>query len=164
MNRDYNPFANIDLHYPVAYRDDVTRFTTTQGGDGDTSAESSPFVRVVDLWAAAVAIGAEMEVFVTQDDKKSMHRFITGAILQGDLTRIEFLQLVAIGHTGDPYVVKEPRKVIEIAECYAAGGLPILIEWMSGGIQTPMVGLTKQLIKFLNETASAPSEVGQPAG
>jgi hypothetical protein len=60
MNRDYNPFANLDLHIPVAYRDEVKRFTTTQGGDGDTSVESSPFVRYVDLWAAAVAVGAQM--------------------------------------------------------------------------------------------------------
>jgi hypothetical protein len=162
MNRDYNPFANLDLHYPVAFRDEVTRFTTTQGGDGDTSAESSPFVRAVDLWAAAVAIGAEMEVFVSQDDKKSKHRFITGAVLQGDLTRIEFLQLVAIGHTGDPNVVKDPRKVIEIAEAYAAGGLPVLLEWMDAGIQTPIVSLTKQLIRFLNESSPQPTDPAQP--
>jgi len=153
MNRDYNPFANLDLHIPAAYREEVKRFTTTQGGDGDTSVEWSPFVRYVDLWAAAVAVGAEMGVYVTLDDKDSKHRFIQGSVLQGDLTRIEFLQLLAIGHTGDPYVVKDSRKVIEIAEAYAAGGLPVLMEWMSGGVQTPMVGLTKQLIRFLNDLA-----------
>ena len=153
MNRDYNPFANLDLHIPVAYREEVKRFTTTQGGDGDTSVESSPFVRYVDLWAAAVAVGAEMGAYVTLDDKDSKHRFIQGSVLQGDLTRIEFLQLLAIGHTGDPYVVKDSRKVIEIAEAYAAGGLPVLMEWMSGGVQSPMLGLTKQLIRYLNELA-----------
>lgn len=158
MNRDYNPFANIDLHYPVAYREEVTRYTTSQGGDGDTSAESSPFVRVVDLWAAAVAIGAQMDAYVTQDDKKSKHRFITGSVLQGDLSRIEFIQLIAIGHTGDPYVVKDSKKVIEIAEAFAAGGLPVLIDWMSKGLQTPIVGLTKQLIRFLNEPSDVPAQ------
>ncbi len=94
-----------------------------------------------------------MGAFVSIDDKDARHRFIQGSVLQGDLTRIEFLQLLAIGHSGDPYVVKDSRKVIEIAEAYAAGGLPILMEWLEGGVQTPMVSLTKNLIKFLNEAA-----------
>ncbi|HMS12468.1 MAG TPA: hypothetical protein PKD80_05160 [Microthrixaceae bacterium] len=153
MNRDYNPFANLDLHFPKAYWEDVKRYTTTQGGDGDTSVESSPFKRYVDLWAAAIAVGAQVGAFVSIDDKDARHRFIQGSVLQGDLTRIEFLQLLAIGHSGDPYVVKDSRKVIEIAEAYAAGGLPILMEWLEGGVQTPMVSLTKNLIKFLNEAA-----------
>ena len=151
MNRDYNPFANLDLHIPVAFRDHVKRYTTTQGGDGDTSMESTPFKRYVDLWAAAVAVGAQEGVFLSIDDKDSRHRFIQGSVLQGDLARIEFLQLLAIGHTGDPYVVKDSRKVVEIADAYAAGGLPILVKWLEDGIQTPMVSLTKNLIRFLDE-------------
>lgn len=43
--------------------------------------------------------------------------------------------------------------MIEIAEAYAAGGLPILLEWLEGGVQTPMVSLTKNLIRYLNEAA-----------
>lgn len=157
MNRDYNPFANLDLHIPAVYREDVKRYTTTQGGDGDTSVESSPFMRYVDLWAAAVAVGAQEGAYVSLDEKDAKHRFIQGSVLQGDLARIEFLQLLAIGHTGEPYVVKDSRKVVEIAEAYAAGGLPILMEWLDGGVQSPMTSLTKQLIRFLNE-ASPPSE------
>jgi hypothetical protein len=153
MNRDYNPFANLDLHIPVAYREDVKRYTTTQGGDGDTSVESTPFRRYVDLWAAAVAIGAQEGAYVSIDEKDARHRFIQGSVLQGDLARIEFLQLLAIGHSGDPYVVKDSRKVIEIADSYAAGGMPILIEWLEDGIQTPIVSLTKNLIRFLKEAA-----------
>ncbi|MCB1002901.1 MAG: hypothetical protein KDB35_01825 [Acidimicrobiales bacterium] len=151
MNRDYNPFANLDLHFPKAYWEDVKRYTTTQGGDGDTSVESSPFKRYVDLWAAAIAVGAQEGAYVWIADKDAKHRFIQGSVLQGDLTRIEFLQLLAIGHSEDPYVVKDSRKVIEIAEAYAAGGLPILMEWLEGGVQSPMVSLTKNLIRFLND-------------
>jgi hypothetical protein len=153
MNRDYNPFANLDLHIPAVYRDEVKRYTTTQGGDGDTSVESSPFMRYVDLWAAAVAVGAQAGAYVSLEDMDAKHRFIQGSVLQGDLARIEFLQLLAIGHTGDPYVVKDSKKVLEIAEAFAAGGLPILLEWLDGGVQTPMVSLTKQLIRFLNESS-----------
>ncbi len=157
MNRDYNPFANLDLHIPSVYRDEVKRYTTTQGGDGDTSVESSPFMRYVDLWAAAVAVGAQVGAHVSLGERDAKHRFIQGSVLQGDLTRIEFLQLLAIGYTRDPYVVKNSRKVIEIAEAYAAGGLPILMEWLDGGVQTPMASLTKQLIRFLNESSPPPT-------
>lgn len=146
LTRDYNPFGNLDLHIPTAYRDDVKRYTTTQGGDGDTSEESAPFVRYVDLWAAAVAVGAEERAHVSNIDQ---HRFIQGSVLQGDLVRIEFLQLIAIAHTEDPYVVMDARKVIDIADGYAAGGLPILMDWLDGGVQTPMVSVTKNIIRFL---------------
>lgn len=153
MNRDYNPFANLDLHIPMAYRDDVRRYTTSQGGDGDPSLEAAPFVRYVDLWAAAIAVGAQEGAFVSVGEK---HRFHTGQVLQGDLARIEFLQLLAIGHTKDPYVVKDSRLVLDIAESYAAGGLPILMEWLEPGASTPMVSLTKNMIKFLSEPAPTP--------
>jgi hypothetical protein len=152
MNRDYNPFANLDLHIPAAYREDVKRYTTTQGGDGNTSIESTPFIRYVDLWAAAAAVGAQVGAYITLDDKDAKHRFIQGSVLQGDLDRIEFLLLLAISHTADPFIVKDPRQVLNIAESYAAGGLPIVLEWLDGGgVQAPMVSLTKQLMKFMGE-------------
>lgn len=148
LTRDYNPFGNLDLHIPTAYRDEVKRYTTTQGGYGDTSEESAPFVRYVDLWAAAVAVGAEEQAYVSGTEQ---HRFIQGSVLQGDLVRIELLQLIAIAHTEDPYVVTDARRVIEIADAYAAGGLPILMDWLGGGVQTPMVSVTKNVIRFLTE-------------
>lgn len=148
LTRDYNPFGNLDLHIPAAYRDEVRRYTTTQGGDGDTSVGSAPFLRYVDLWAAAVAIGAEEEVYVSGTEQ---HRFIQGSVLQGDLIRIELLQLIAIAHTEDPYVVSDPRRVIDIADAYAAGGIPILMDWLQGGAQTPMVSVTKQVIRYLSD-------------
>jgi hypothetical protein len=150
LTRDYNPFANLDLHIPTAYRDDVKRYTTTQGGDGDTSEESAPFIRMVDLWSSAVSVGAEERAFVSVSSTEQ-HRFIQGSVLQGDLVRIEFLQLIAIAHTEDPYVVADSRKVIEIVDAYAAGGLPILMDWLDGGVQTPMVSVTKNVIRFLSE-------------
>ncbi len=150
LTRDYNPFANLDLHIPVAYWEDVKQYTTTQGGAGDTSEQSSPFLRYVDLWAAAIAIGAEEGAYVSVSGAEQ-HRFHTGQVLQGDLVRIEFLQLVAIAHSKDPFVVTQPSKVIEIADAYAAGGLPILIEWLGGGVQTPMVSVTKKMIHYLAE-------------
>lgn len=162
MNRDYNPFSNLDLHIPVVFREEVKRYTTTQGGDGSTSVESSPFIRYVDLWAAAVAIGAQEGAYVSIEEKDEKHRFIQGSVLQGDLARIEFLQLLAIGHTEDPYVVKDSRRVLEIADAFAAGGMPILMEWLEGGAQTPMVSLTKQMVRFLDDISSGKDEVPAP--
>ena len=146
--RDYNPFANVDLHIPKALHEEVTRYTTSQSGSGGSSEESSPFNRYVDLWSAAVAVGAEEDIYVSDTEQ---HRFIQGSVLQGDLVRIEFIQLIAIARTQDAQIVTEPRRVIDIADAYAAGGLPILLDWLDGGVQTPMMSLTKKLIGYLED-------------
>lgn len=108
---DYNPFANLDLHIPVAFRGDVTRYTTSQNGGGDTSEDSTPFVRYVDLWALAVAIGAEENAYVSGVEQ---HRFILGSVPQGDLVRIEFLQLIAIAHSRTPTSSRIPVRSLRL--------------------------------------------------
>ena len=148
--RDYNPFTNIDLHIPSAFYDDVKRYTTTPSKTGKGSKELTPYNRYVDLWIAAVAIGAQLNLFTTDMEQ---HTFIRGAVLKGEHERIEFLQLVAISRTKDPKIVSEPLRVIEIADAYAAGGLPMLLEWLDGGIKTPMMSLTSNMIDFLEDVA-----------
>lgn len=148
--RERNPFTNIHLHIPSAFQDDVKRYTTTQSKTGRDSKESTPYNRYVDLWMAAVAIGAQQNLFTTDMEQ---HNFIQGSVLKGEHERIEFLQLVAISRTGDPKIVTKPQSVIEIADAYAAGGLPTLLEWLDGGIKTPMMGLTSKMIEFLEDVA-----------
>lgn len=148
LMRDYNPFANLDLHIPAAYRDALTQYTTSQGGKGDTSPETTPFNRYVDMWFTAIAIGAEQGLFLSREER---HRFVTGAVLQGDLIRIEFLQMLAIAHTDDPFVVSHPRQVVEIADGYAAGGIPVLVDWLEDSGRTPLMAITRGLSRFMDQ-------------
>ncbi len=146
-SRDYNPFSNIDLHVPLACLESVRRYAVSQSGEGDSSVGILPFRRYVDLWTLAIAIGAAEKNFVNLLSS-DQHRFIQGSVLQGDVSRIEFLQLIAIAHTEDPYVISDPRKVIEIADGYAAGGIEIVLDWLNSATVTPIQSLTKNLIAF----------------
>ena len=152
LMRDFNPFANVDLHVPKAYRDALSRYTTSQGGKGDTSPDTTPFHRYVDMWFMALAVGAEKSLYISEFDR---HRFMTGAVLQGDIARIEFLQMVAIRHEDDPFVVSKPRQVVDIADGYAAGGMPVVIDWLEDHSRTPLMSLTRNVTQFLDATTSS---------
>jgi len=86
-----NPFQNLELRIPEAYRDEVDRFCQTQPGGGTRPPpDDSPFERQIDIWFLAVCIGA-------RKGKRTQlirpHRFITGELLSRDPYRIESLEL-----------------------------------------------------------------------
>lgn len=153
LSRDFNPFANIELNIPKAYAEEVKRFS--RAGDAETRGDPGavPFNRMVDLWFLAVCVGAAEDAFMSLP-KGSTHKFHTGQVLQGDILRIEFLLLNAIAHTGDPYIVNDPKQVIAIAEGCVAGGLPYLIDMLSVGHSSPALNLTRAISAKLQDQLS----------
>ena len=151
INRDYNPFANQDIHVSRAFQEDMRRFSRTQGADdpGKQNLEEIPFNRYIDFWVLGAAMGATAGVYVPLE-MSDRHRFITGQVLQNDLERIELLMLLAISHENDPFVVAEPRKVLDIAEGYASGGMPILLEMLQDGYLSSLQNMTRGLIRKLS--------------
>lgn len=149
--QDFNPFANQAIHVPNAYHQDLRNYSSTFSAEEDRSAshEEIPFDRYIDFWLLAAALGASENHYMPIEprDKK---RFIDGSVLQRDLPAIEFLLLLAISHEKDPFVVDEPRKVLNIAEGYAATGIPLIIDMMATGHLTPQQNLTRCLIKRLS--------------
>ena len=125
ISQDFNPFANQAIHIPKAYHEDLNLHSTTFGSSegGSKDIEEAPFKRYVDFWLLAAAVGASHDHFMTVDPSER-HEFITGVVLQRDLAAIEFLFLLAIAHTADPFVVQHPRQVLDIAEGYAAARDP----------------------------------------
>jgi len=150
IRRDYNPFANIDIHLPNAYWQDVRRFSRTGGADepGKGDPAEIPFNRYIDFWTLAACVGIGQNSFVSLEQGEK-HRFITGSVLQGDLQRIELLMLLSIAHTGDPFIVNQPRKIVEIAEGYAAGGFPTILEMLREGHLPAAQNLTRSLLRKL---------------
>lgn len=149
LNRDFNPFANLELRVPESLHGDLRAVSRTQSdGLGKDTPEDTPFNRYVDAWTLAMAVGV-FEAAYTPVEGLKRRDFILGSVLQGDLQRIELLMLVAIAHSADPFVVGDPRKVLDIAEGYAAGGLPLLIEMSQTGHLSPLRNLTRELVKRL---------------
>lgn len=151
LARDFNPFATLSIHVPKAYREELNLYSTTFAStDGRRkSHEDAPFNRYIDFWLLAAAAGAA-EGHFRPVDTADRHDFITGVVFQRDLAAIEFLLLLAIGHTEDPFIVANPRKVIDIAEGYAAGGIPLVKDMMETGHLPSLHNLARGLVKLLS--------------
>ena len=128
-----NPFVNIQLRIPDMYRAEVQQYTATfRDESGNPSPpDYAPFRRYVDLWWLAMCLGIQEESSVKA---AKWHNFVTGAVLNEDHWRIRQLQLIAIGATEDPYTALDPGEIIRIANEFAAGGLPILLDKITGPV------------------------------
>lgn len=146
LNQDYNPFANAEVRMVQSEIETLRRLSRTQGADdsGKRTLEDVPFDRYIDVWLAAMALGVAHQAF-TPVSSLDRHRFIMGSVFQRDLESIELLLLVAIAETKDPSVVDDARRVLDIAEGYATGGLPFLVEMVNQGNLT----LTRNLARSL---------------
>ena len=153
--QDFNPFANQAVHVPNAYHEDLRHYSSTfnTGEDRASGREETPFDRYIDFWLLAAALGAS-EGRYTPIEPGDRKRFIGGSVFQRDLPAIEFLLLLAISHAEDPFIVNEPRKVLDIAEGYATTGIPMIKDMMNTGHLTPQQNLTRRLIK---RTSPAPA-------
>ncbi len=143
----YNPFQNLELRVPEAYRFDVDRFCQTQpAGGARPSPDHSPFERQVDFWFLAICLGARKG---KRTPLQQPHKFATGEILSRDPYRIELLELLAISFLRDPWAIEEPRKVIDLANELAATGIPELVTMLTDGNAQPIWNLTDQMIELL---------------
>jgi hypothetical protein len=122
-----NPYVNLDLKIPKQYLEDFQKYTSTFKSEQGTTKDidRSPFNRYVDFWWAAVGVGV-CEGRTSDIDKP--HTFVTGAVLNQDPWRIIHLELLAIAHTCSTEVLGRPGEVIEIANGYAATGIPVLVD------------------------------------
>jgi len=145
VDRYYNPFQTADLRIPESFRDDVSRYCQGPTQEGrKTGLGEAPFPRMVDMWFLALCIGA-------REGKKEdlshvkMHKFMDGTVLSSDPWRIDAIMLLAISLTEDPAIVAEPGKIIHLANEYAAGGLPDVIDMLKEGDADPIYNLSDNL-------------------
>jgi len=145
-----NPFQNLELRIPEAYREEVGRFCQTQPEGGTKPPpDDSPFERQIDIWFLAVCIGA-------RKGKRTQiirpHRFITGELLSRDPYRIESLELLAVSYTDDPWILERPSEIMDLANELAATGLVEIIDMLKGGSAKPIWNLTDNLTELLPAT------------
>lgn len=122
-----NPYANLELKIPGRYAEDVEKYTSRfRPEDGSPKdIDRTPFDLYVDLWWAAIGAGVAEGRVSAPDD---LRKFVTGVVLNQTPWRITHLELLAIAHTGSADVIGRPGEVIEIANGYAATGVPILVD------------------------------------
>lgn len=146
-----NPFANIELKIPKALQEDANRFAGMRRNEaGETrDIDKVPFRRIVDLWWAALCLGVQ-EGRQTEADG---HKFNTGVVFNDDPWRIRHLQALAIGISGDPGILKDPGKIIAMANGFVATGVPILCEHMANPSKQPIWLATELLIDRIEDNS-----------
>jgi len=124
---------NQDLRIPLSEYEEVKRFTMTRTGEeGAKNPDQCPFRRYIDIWWAALCIGAQ-ENKRTALPPPEWHTFIrAGEVLPSNPWRIFQLQLLGLGFTGSTEILRRPNELITLANELAATGLPLLIEDMVG--------------------------------
>jgi hypothetical protein len=145
-----NPYANLDLRIPEREWEAVRRFTTTFRPEDGSPADidRSPFDRYVDLWWAAFVIGVREE---RRSKPSEWHSFTPAVVFNQDPWRIRQLELVALAETQGTEVLDDPGQVIAIANEYAATGIGILVDQMTG--QTEPIWAVTNFLRSLGEQA-----------
>ena len=148
---DYNPFATTDLVASVGLHGFISRYSKSQGGDasGVGSVSIAPFNRMVDGWLLAAAVAVAKDVPIVEAGKIPGDKFVTGVVFQKDIDTIEFIMLLSIALSCDPYIVDDPKRMIgQIRQC-AEAGYPFLEEMLRDGNQPDLPSLVKGIIKML---------------
>lgn len=120
----YNPFAPESLTLPEAVDEQVNRLV--RQGVKNAKALDRPFVRKVDVWILAISMAVATDLPAVEGVKG--RRFADGSVLQRNPQIISLLELLAIGKTGDPQIVVEPKRVIDIANGLAAAGVDAVLD------------------------------------
>ena len=144
-DRYYNPFQTAELRIPESLREDVSRYCQGPTQEGrKTGLGHAPFPRMVDMWFLALCLGAKNRKKEDLSGVK-MHKFMDGTVLGSDPWRIDALMLLAITLTGDTTIVAEPARIINLANEYAAGGLPDVIDMLKDGDADAIYNLSDNL-------------------
>ena len=144
-DRYYNPFQTAELRIPESLREDVSRYCQGPTQEGrKTGLGQAPFPRMVDMWFLALCLGAKNRKREDLGGVK-MHKFMDGTVLGSDPWRIDALMLLAITLTGDTTIVAEPARIINLANEYAAGGLPDVIDMLKDGDADAIYNLSDNL-------------------
>jgi hypothetical protein len=143
-----NPYANLQLRIPEHEWEAVRRFTTTfRPEDGsEPNIDQSPFNRYVDLWWAALIVGVREG---RRSKPAEWHDFTPAVVFNQDPWRIRQLELLALADAGDTDVLDDPGQIISMANEYAATGIGILIDQMTG--QTEPIWAVTSLFRSMAE-------------
>lgn len=142
----YNPFQNFELGVGKEYKDVIDRYCQTQPGGGKKpSPEDSPFSRQIDLWFFSFCIGIKHEKTKKIDN---FEKIITGEILSRDPSRIQMIETSIISYTSDPYIIKNPREVINLTNEFANYGIKKTIDMLESGHSKPIWNLTDSIMEL----------------
>ena len=144
-----NPFSKEVLKFPNIYKESLKKFVQTSNQiRSPVDYLSYPFKRQLDFWSLALSLGFKFQSF---DEDSSLDRFVDAGMVLGGENRLNCLIFsIAISKVKDPYIVKETSKCIDIANKYAAGGTPLLLEWLENGNPDQTGYVAEKIIEIID--------------
>lgn len=140
----YNPFQNFELGVSKEYKEIIDRYCQTQPGGGKKPSPSdSPFTRQIDMWFFSFCIGIRHG---KSENINNFEKIITGEILSRDPIRIHLIEIAIISYSNNPYIIKDPKEVINLTNKFANYGLKKTIEMLETGHSKPIWNITDSLL------------------
>lgn len=144
-----NPFVNAEVNAPTEFQEYFRRYSQTTGASTVGEYDRKPFPRMVDFWFLAIAVAVKLGLKPVKLDGRETYKAIEGAAIVSPEWRVHALKLIAIGETEDPEVIKDPRRMMEIANGLAFAGMPHLIEVLEDHPDDEVFGLSDALVKMV---------------
>lgn len=144
-----NPFVNAEVNAPTEFQEYFRRYSQTTGASTVGEYDRKPFPRMVDFWFLAIAVAVKLGLRPVKLDGRDTYKAIEGAAIVSPEWRVHALKLIAIGETKDPEVIKDPRRMMEIANGLAFAGMPHLIEILEDHPDDEVFGLSDALVKMV---------------
>lgn len=148
-DRVSNPFVNAEVNAPIKFQEYFRRYSQTTGVSSLGEYDRKPFPRMVDFWFLAISVAAKLGLKPVKLEGEDTYKAIEGAAIVSPEWRVHALKLIAIGETKDPEVVKDPRRMMEIANGLAFAGVPHLIEILEDNPDDEVFGLSDALVKMI---------------
>ena len=123
------------LRLPQDDEDAINRYVAMHSGERE-NVERRPFPRQVDFWALSIATALALNLEPREGPSRRWgKRFIYSSqgIMDNDLC--SWLTVIAVAKLGhDDPEVDEPRRIIELANCLAGAGCPVILKELSENI------------------------------
>jgi hypothetical protein len=129
--RLYNPFAGMEVLAPKEMQEHFQRYSQSTGAPTLSTLNEKPFPRITDFWFLAICVACKLGLTPDSLEGRETYKAIDGPQIASPAWRVHALMLIAIGQTGDPHIVKDPRRVLEIANGLAFAGVPHLLELLT---------------------------------
>jgi hypothetical protein len=148
-DRVSNSFVNAEVNAPIEFQEYFRRYSQTTGASSVGEYDRKPFPRMVDFWFLAIAVAVKLGLKPVKLDGRQTYKAIEGAAIVSPEWRVHALKLIAIGETKDPEVIKDPRRMMEIANGLAFAGMLHLIEILGDNPDDEVFGLSDALVKMV---------------
>ena len=143
VQQQYNPFAGLQIVYPIEQGDDYRKYSRTPG---QQTIDQSPFERMIDLWFTGLSLAVHDGLEPINLARIQTSNMTSGAVFDGrDSWRIPVIMLVTITIENNMEVVSSPGRMMAIANGLAAAGVPRVVEMLQDGNQLPIWNLTESL-------------------